>query len=260
MLARPDPVSLERATGEGQTMMLQNLPVSVRQKDLIEVLAMDFLGTFDFLYIPTVRQEMSRGHAFVNFTRKDHAEAFKRRYHGKRCDHRYLRVTLAKVQGLELNHSHLALKSVMRGPAENRPIFLREVAASKSVPRHRESLIDKAKKERNAKQQHPRSLAAATLCLLKELDSQMLRRRAARDVDIFKGYDCDRLLCCALDKSNTDKIQHHKLEPDCPESAVKHTLPVGQYQNHWLLCEKCGHATEPSSTLCSSCLWPLLDL
>jgi hypothetical protein len=120
------------------TVMIHNIPSRYSQSDLMNDLnASGFSGTFDFLYIPIDGNTLgSLGYAFVNFI--DPASAahcmasfqnypFKR--HQRRRPGKVARVSIAHLQGLEMNLRHYENATVNLPSANRRrPIVMANIA------------------------------------------------------------------------------------------------------------------------------------
>eukprot|EP00418_Pyrodinium_bahamense_P015454 CAMPEP_0179119572 /NCGR_PEP_ID=MMETSP0796-20121207/56294_1 /TAXON_ID=73915 /ORGANISM="Pyrodinium bahamense, Strain pbaha01" /LENGTH=296 /DNA_ID=CAMNT_0020818077 /DNA_START=139 /DNA_END=1029 /DNA_ORIENTATION=- len=94
---------------EVTTLMLQNLPQNIVQRDLCNALdRAGFSGQYDFLYMPTMFSTgMGKGYAFVNFTTPDVAQRFLTRWSKARpfgrSQSKTLTITEAHIQGRDAN-------------------------------------------------------------------------------------------------------------------------------------------------------------
>jgi len=103
--------------GGRTTLLVHNVPPGCTAEALLRHWPME--GGMDFLYLPmTVGGQRAVGCAFVNFVAPVDAASFRARWHWTRLpdfdSKRPLRVTYAKLQGLETNLLHLKAKSTSR--------------------------------------------------------------------------------------------------------------------------------------------------
>jgi hypothetical protein len=122
------PPSWQNAT----TVMMRNLPNKYTQQMLLsEISQAEFLGTFDFLYLPIDPEtQANRGYAFMNFISPSYAWMFKTAFEGRQMNHfnsnKVVSVMRATLQGFEANYAHYSTARVNRGDPAARPLFLRE--------------------------------------------------------------------------------------------------------------------------------------
>ena len=139
------------------TVMLRNLPNKYSQQMLLEELNQSgFAGGYDFMYLPIDPEtHANRGYAFINFVSPDFAWLARTTYEGQKMgkfnSEKLVSVVPAALQGFEANYSHYSTARVNRGPAETRPVFLRESSMPRTKPerkrggrRNQGSLIDMA--------------------------------------------------------------------------------------------------------------------
>ena len=142
------------------TVMLRNLPNKYSQQMLLEELNQSgFAGAYDFMYLPIDPEtHANRGYAFINFVSPDFAWLARTTYEGQKMgkfnSEKLVSVVPAALQGFEANYSHYSTARVNRGPAETRPVFLRESSMPRSKPerkrggrRNQGSLIDMASRQ-----------------------------------------------------------------------------------------------------------------
>ena len=170
----PDAGSAAKGPSSGQipadwqsvtTVMLRNLPNKYSQPMLLEELNQaGFAGGYDFMYLPIDPEtHANRGYAFINFVSPDFAWLARRTYEGQKMgkfnSEKLVSVVPAALQGFEANYSHYSTARVNRGPAETRPVFLRESSMPKTKPerkrggrRNQGSLIDMAARQLQKKE------------------------------------------------------------------------------------------------------------
>mmetsp|Transcript_40372 Transcript_40372/g.94457 ORF Transcript_40372/g.94457 Transcript_40372/m.94457 type:complete len:480 (+) Transcript_40372:39-1478(+) len=147
------------------TVMLRNLPNKYSQQMLLEELNQaGFAGAYDFMYLPIDPEtHANRGYAFINFVSPDFAWMARTTYEGQKMgkfnSEKLVSVVPAALQGFEANYSHYSTARVNRGPAETRPVFLRESSMPRSKPerkrggrRNQGSLIDMAARQLGKKE------------------------------------------------------------------------------------------------------------
>mmetsp|Transcript_17429 Transcript_17429/g.41353 ORF Transcript_17429/g.41353 Transcript_17429/m.41353 type:complete len:479 (+) Transcript_17429:40-1476(+) len=147
------------------TVMLRNLPNKYSQQMLLEELNQaGFAGAYDFMYLPIDPEtHANRGYAFINFVSPDFAWMARTTYEGQKMgkfnSEKLVSVVPAALQGFEANYSHYSTARVNRGPAETRPVFLRESSMPRAKPerkrggrRNQGSLIDMAARQLTKKE------------------------------------------------------------------------------------------------------------
>lgn len=118
------------------TVMMRNLPNKFTQHMLLtDMNQMNFLGTFDFLYLPIdPATSANKGYAFINFLEPSVAWMFKEHYEGRKMSRsnseKVVSVSPASLQGFDANFTHYANSRVNRGDPACRPLFLREPNAA----------------------------------------------------------------------------------------------------------------------------------
>jgi protein phosphatase 1 regulatory subunit 42 len=77
---------LWKQNGPVTTLMINNIPIDVRQKELLDLIDEDgFRGRYNFFFIPVNFREMTnQGIAFVNFRTNKDAIDFSRAWNGAR--------------------------------------------------------------------------------------------------------------------------------------------------------------------------------
>lgn len=121
------------------TLMIRNIPNRYTQRELIlELEALGFAGTFDFLYAPLDKGTMSNvGYAFVNFI--DHTWAAKcmESFHGyrfkrhRKASGKIAAVSIAHIQGLEANLAHYKNAAVNTAKLkQRRPLVMANISNS----------------------------------------------------------------------------------------------------------------------------------
>lgn len=140
---------------EGKTtVMMRNLPNRYTQPLLIDELARTgFQGAYDFLYLPIdTGTRANKGYAFINFIHPSHTKAFKVTYEGCKLplfnSSKHISVTLASMQGFEVNYAHYANARCNRGHPETRPLFLRDCPAVMKPSSRRRALSNSAQSKR----------------------------------------------------------------------------------------------------------------
>eukprot|EP00450_Noctiluca_scintillans_P032137 CAMPEP_0194550332 /NCGR_PEP_ID=MMETSP0253-20130528/95654_1 /TAXON_ID=2966 /ORGANISM="Noctiluca scintillans" /LENGTH=887 /DNA_ID=CAMNT_0039397771 /DNA_START=61 /DNA_END=2725 /DNA_ORIENTATION=- len=102
------------------TVMLRNLPSNCARDQLLELLNLEFTGTFDFLYMPMdFKNQCNMGYAFINFKNIAFCQRFVTVFHGIETalcfpdgSEKVLHVTPARVQGLEANIHRLRVSNI----------------------------------------------------------------------------------------------------------------------------------------------------
>jgi len=102
------------------TVMLRNLPSNCARDQLLELLTLEFTGTFDFLYMPMdFKNQCNMGYAFINFKNIAFCQRFVTVFHGIETalcfpdgSEKVLHVTPARVQGLEANIHRLRMSNI----------------------------------------------------------------------------------------------------------------------------------------------------
>jgi len=121
------------------TLMIRNIPNRYTQRELIiELEALGFTGTFDFLYVPLDKGTMSNvGYAFVNFIDPANAAKCMQAFHGYRFKrHRKVSgkiaaVSIAHIQGLEANLAHYKNAAVNTAKMkQRRPLVMANISQS----------------------------------------------------------------------------------------------------------------------------------
>jgi hypothetical protein len=121
------------------TLMIRNIPNRYTQRELIvELEALGFTGTFDFLYVPLDKGTMSNvGYAFVNFVDPGNAEKCMEAFQGYRFKrHRKVSgkiaaVSVAHIQGLEANLAHYKNAAVNTAKMkQRRPLVMANISQS----------------------------------------------------------------------------------------------------------------------------------
>jgi len=140
------------------TVMVRNIPNKYNRALLMEELdSAGFAQTYDFLYLPIDPEtSANRGYAFINFGDPSVAWLVRLMYEGQKMgkfnSDKVVSVVPAALQGFEANHAHYSSARVNRGPAETRPLFLRQPSCALSPTAQRRrggrrsqgSLIDQA--------------------------------------------------------------------------------------------------------------------
>lgn len=117
------------------TVMLRNFPHKITQQMVLDdLIANEFDGTFDFLYVPIdAKTKLNRGYAFINFVNPGLAWKCKLCYDGGSTvpwiaeSSRRLKVTPATFQGFEASHAHYTSSRIGREDPQSRepgPLFL----------------------------------------------------------------------------------------------------------------------------------------
>lgn len=131
--------SSDEAQGPPTTLMIRNIPNRYNQRELIvELEALGFAGTFDFLYVPLDKGTMSNvGYAFVNFVDPVNAERCMEEFQGYRFKrHRKVSgkiaaVSVAHIQGLEANLAHYKNAAVNTAKMkQRRPLVMANISQS----------------------------------------------------------------------------------------------------------------------------------
>jgi hypothetical protein len=131
-------------SSEVMTVMIRQLPRQLTQSMFMEELTQrGFGGLFDFMYLPfDLKKGFNVGYGFVNFTRPEHADLFRREFDGAYIDeamrHRSkpLHVHPASVQGYEANYEHFAqTKTGQRQDPQYSPIFLPHESSKEGADR-----------------------------------------------------------------------------------------------------------------------------
>mmetsp|Transcript_19141 Transcript_19141/g.49092 ORF Transcript_19141/g.49092 Transcript_19141/m.49092 type:complete len:479 (+) Transcript_19141:160-1596(+) len=104
------------------TVMLRNIPNKYTREMLIKQLSLEFLGQFDFMYLPIdFKNKCNVGYGFINFRTPDACSRFVSQFHGvdvRKClpglnSKKVVEVTPARVQGLSENVRRLRNSPVM---------------------------------------------------------------------------------------------------------------------------------------------------
>lgn len=140
------------------TVMLRNIPNKYNRALLLDELDnAGFAQTYDFLYLPIDPEtSANRGYAFINLCEPNVAWLVRLMYEGQKMgkfnSDKVVSVVPAALQGFEANYAHYSSARVNRGPAETRPLFLRQPSCMPSPTTQRRrggrrsqgSLIDQA--------------------------------------------------------------------------------------------------------------------
>lgn len=100
------------------SIMIRNIPNRYKFEELlVELIQRNFLGTFDFLYLPVdFRTKKNRGYAFINLIAPDHTNRFRRAFHGQQLKmystKKVLELAPATVQGFTALANSFARKKV----------------------------------------------------------------------------------------------------------------------------------------------------
>lgn len=104
------------------TVMLRNIPNKYTREMLVRVLNQDYLGVYDFLYLPIdFKNKCNVGYGFINFRTTEACEHFIKQFHGvdvRQClpginSKKVAEVTPARMQGLNENVQRLRNSPVM---------------------------------------------------------------------------------------------------------------------------------------------------
>jgi RNA recognition motif-containing protein len=119
------------------TLMIRNIPNRYTQNELIlELEALGFGGTFDFLYVPLDKGTMSNvGYAFVNFVDPQAAAKCMESFHGyhfkrhRKVSGKIAAVSIAHLQGLEANLAHYKNAAVNTAKMkQRRPLVMANIS------------------------------------------------------------------------------------------------------------------------------------
>jgi len=120
------------------TLMIRNIPNRYTQNELIlELEALGFAGTFDFLYVPLDKGTMSNvGYAFVNFVLPQWAEKCMQSFQGyhfkkhRKVSGKIAAVSVAHIQGLEANLAHYKNAAVNTAKMkQRRPLVMANISS-----------------------------------------------------------------------------------------------------------------------------------
>jgi hypothetical protein len=104
------------------TVMLRNIPNKYTREMLVKQLSIEFLGEFDFMYLPIdFKNKCNVGYCFINFRSVEACSRFETQFHGvnvRTClpglnSRKVAEVTPARVQGCSENVSRLRNSPVM---------------------------------------------------------------------------------------------------------------------------------------------------
>lgn len=121
------------------TLMIRNIPNRYTQNELIlELEALGFASTFDFLYVPLDKGTMSNvGYAFVNFVDPSWATKCMEAFHGyhfkrhRKVSGKIAAVSIAHIQGLEANLAHYKNAAVNTAKMkQRRPLVMANISRS----------------------------------------------------------------------------------------------------------------------------------
>jgi len=121
------------------TLMIRNIPNRYTQNELIlELEALGFASTFDFLYVPLDKGTMSNvGYAFVNFVDPQWATKCMEAFHGyhfkrhRKVSGKIAAVSIAHIQGLEANLAHYKNAAVNTAKMkQRRPLVMANISRS----------------------------------------------------------------------------------------------------------------------------------
>lgn len=124
------------------TLMIRNIPNRYTQNELIlELEALGFGGTFDFLYVPLDKGTMSNvGYAFVNFVDPQSAAKCMESFHGyhfkrhRKVSGKIAAVSIAHLQGLEANLAHYKNAAVNTAKMkQRRPLVMANISNAISL-------------------------------------------------------------------------------------------------------------------------------
>jgi len=114
-------LDVEKESTGPTTVMLRNIPNKYSQKMLLEVVNEEFLGLYDFFYLPIdFRNKCNVGYAFINFIHPNFASLFKEKFHRLKLSafksNKICEVSWGRVQGLQANIEHYKNSAVMSVP------------------------------------------------------------------------------------------------------------------------------------------------
>lgn len=128
------------------TVMLRNIPNKYTREMLIKQLNQEYMGAFDFMYLPVdFRNKCNMGYGFINFRTPELCERFVTQFHGvdvRTClpglnSKKVAEVTPARVQGLEENVRRLRNSPVMNQLSEHpewMPLLFNEHGEEEDFP------------------------------------------------------------------------------------------------------------------------------
>lgn len=103
------------------TLMIRNIPNKYTKELMLETLDEDFMGTYDFFYLPIdFKNGCNVGYAFINFKELKYIEAFYKRFDGmswKRFNsEKICQIKYARIQGKRECELHFKGSSLMNQP------------------------------------------------------------------------------------------------------------------------------------------------
>lgn len=227
------------------TVMMRNLPNKFSQHALLaDINHMDFLGKFDFLYLPIdPATSANKGYAFINFVKAEFAWLFKQRYEGRKMNRsnseKVVSVSPASLQGFEANFNHYANLRVNRGDPACRPLFLRDLAGCRTF-----GFAD--------------SVANVGVSLEQQANLHATHQGVVFGTQVGPtaqhgaGAGSPQSISSAL--ANSPGNSRRSCKPEWPADIRRIQLPLGAsevHQEHF--CARCGSTRDVSFRFCPCC-------
>jgi hypothetical protein len=130
---------VERGEDERTTVMVKNIPNKYTQRNLLELIDVNHLGTYDFFYLPIdFKNKCNLGYAFINFREPQRIAPFFREFADKRWERfnseKVCVVRYARIQGISALVNHFRSSRLMLKHDKYRPLLFSESGNPETIP------------------------------------------------------------------------------------------------------------------------------